>query len=502
MTMRYAVLIALAFLCGCAVGPNYHRPAVETPQDWRWKKAALTDVEQNGAWWEVFKDEKLNELESAALEANQDIKAAVGRVDEARALARLSKADFFPQITANPAFTRSEQSANTFIPGFSSGNLPGIRKPHNDFLFPLELSYEADVWGRVRRSTAAARDRAEASIADYHTVLLTVGSDIALNYFLVRALDAEAVVLENTLKTRNESLKLVSSQFKFGAVDALDLARAKTDVATTKANIANNKRQREEVVNMLVILTGKLASSLTLEEKPLAIEPPEIPAGLPSALLERRPDVTHAERLLAASNEEIGVAKAAYFPRLALTSSGGFESQELTHLFNGPSAIWAVAANIMQPVFTGGRNRSQLEAAKARYEQNLAAYREQVLVSFKDVEDALVDIQLRGEQGKAIAEAIQSAREVTKLATTRYEKGQVSYLDVVDAQRRQLEVEAQGPLILGERLSATVRLIKSLGGGWNRDTGMAPPTSELYPEPAPPLDDSNEKKPEAPDLNQ
>ena len=230
------------------------------------------------------------------------------------------------------------------MPGFTSGNLPGIRAPHNDFLLPLDLSYEVDVWGRIRRTVTAAREALETSVADYHTVLLTVGSDVALNYFPLHALDAELAVLDSTLKSRNDSLKLVSSQFKFGAVDALDLSRAKTDVATTNADIANTKRQREEVVSMLAILIGKPASSLTMEYKPLAVEPPEIPSGLPSALLERRPDVVHAERLLAASNEDIGVAKAAYFPRLALTSSGGFESAQLSTMFNWPSTVWAVAA--------------------------------------------------------------------------------------------------------------------------------------------------------------
>jgi len=470
----YLLTPLVLLLSGCTVGPKYERPVVETPENWRARKAALIDVAQSGAWWQVFKDSKLDELESAALEANQDIKAAVGRVDEARAQARLNKADFYPQITANPNFNRSEQSANTFFPGSTAGPINGIRNPHNFFGVPFDLSYEIDVFGRVRRSVAAANDRAQASVADYHTVLLTVTSDVAVNYFLLHALDAESDVLDQTLKLRNKSLELVSSQFKFGAVDALDLNRAKTDVATNIAAIADVKRQREEILNVLAILCGKPASSFGVEIKPLAVEPPEIPAGLPSALLERRPDVARAERLLAASNEDIGVAITNFYPHFGLTSNGGFESQELSKLFNGPSAVWAIALNMAQPIFTGGRNKAQLEAAQARYDQSMAAYRQQVLVAFKDVEDALVDIQFRAEQAKALADAIASAREVTKLATQRYENGQVSYLDVVDATRSQLLVEQQGTQILGQRLASAVRLIKALGGGWDMNFSMSP----------------------------
>jgi multidrug efflux system outer membrane protein len=478
-----SLALVLAFLVsGCRVGPDYHRPEVETPVDWHWKKAALQDVAQSGPAWQVFNDPVLNDLETLAIDANEDIKAAVGRVEEARALARVSRADMFPQISAQPGFSRSEQSANGFTPGFS-GTIPGIRAPFNAFNVPLDLSYEADVWGRIRRSISASRDRAYASVADYHTVLLTVTSDVAANYFLLRALDADVDVLEHTLALRGESLKLVNNQFKFGVVDALDVNRAKTDLSSAEAALANVRRQREEVVHVLAILCGKPASGFKVEFKPLATTPPEVPAGLPSELLQRRPDVVRAEYLLAASSEEIGVAKAAYFPRLSLTSSAGFESEELSKLFNWPSTAWSFAANIIQPVFTGGRNRANLEAAKARYEQALAIYRQQILVAFKDVEDALVDIKYRGEQAKALNDAVEAARTVTKLAMTRYQNGQVSFLDVVDAQRQQLLVEEQAVLVLGERQTATVRLIKALGGGWDVNCGLSLNATEVAPIP-------------------
>lgn len=467
-TAGVASLIAMSLLLslsGCMVGPRYDRPAVETPSDWHWKKASLVEQAKNGLWWQVFKDPKLDELESLAMEANQDLKAAVARVDESRALARLSKSEFYPQITSSPGFSRSEDSAHDFLPG-ATGTPRGIRTPHNFFSLPVSLSYEIDAWGRIRKSVAAATDRAEARVADYHTIILTVTSDVAINYYLLHSLDAEADVLEHTLALRKKSLELVTSQFKFGAIDALDVARAKTDVSTTLSDMSDVGRRRAETTHIIAILCGKPATDFVIENKPLTLPPPEIPADLPSMLLERRPDVVHAERLLAASNEEIGVARAAFFPRFSLTGSAGLESQELTNLFNWQSTVWNFATGLAQPVFTGGRNKANLEASRARYDQATAQYKQQVLVAFKDVEDALAGIQFRAEQAKFQAEAVDAAREVTTLATKRYENGQVTYLDVVDAQRKQLEVELGASRILGQRLVSTIQLIKSLGGGW------------------------------------
>ena len=479
-TCRVVVVLALSALAvlaasGCMVGPKYQRPTVATPAEWRWKMAMAQAVAAPASdrWWEVFRDPVLDDLLTQALAANQDIQLAVARVDEARAKARLSKADFFPQLSADPGFNRAQNSANTFMPG-AAGPIKGARVVHNYFELPLNLSYEADVWGRVRRSVAASRDRAEASVADYHAVLLTVTADTAVGYFLLRSVDSELDVLQNTLKLREESLKLVNSKFKFGAIDALDVARAKADLARTNASIADAKRRREEAVNVVAILCGKQASEFALEHRPLTAPPPEIPSALPSTLLQRRPDIAVAERTLAATNEEIGVAQAAFFPTFALTANGGVQSKELSNLAHWPSVAWTLAANLAQPVFTGGRNRAELDAARARYDQALAAYRQQVLVAFKDVEDALLDIQFLAEQAKALDEAVQAARQVTTLATTRYDQGQVSYLDVVDAQRQQLEVEQQAVAVLGLRMTAAVRMSKALGGGWNSEGAVAP----------------------------
>ena len=478
--MALAASALLLCLSGCRVGPDYQRPVVAVPAEWRWKSVERTEqaaATHSGGIWSVFNDPKLDELEALALDANQEIRLALARVDETRALARVGKADFFPQVSIQPTFRRQEQSGGTFIPGISSfagpggaGSIPGFRKPFNDFLLPLNVAYEADVWGRVRRSVEAGLDRAEASVADYDAVRLTAAGDVAANYFLLRALDTQIDVLQQSLKLRKESQDLVDKRVKSGVADDLDLNRAKTEMATSAASLADVKRQREQVANILAILCGKTASNFTLEPKTLVGEPPVIPIGLPSALLERRPDVIRAERLLAASSEEIGVAKAAYFPRLALTASGGFESADLTQLFRGSSTAWNVVANVVQPVFTGGKNKAQLDAAKARFEEACAQYNQQALVAFKDVEDALVDLRYLAEQGKALSDAVESTRKVTQLATARYDAGRISYLEVVDAQRQQLAVEQQAAQILGQRLVATARLIKALGGGWTSGT--------------------------------
>jgi len=476
------VLPAVLFVAGCSVGPKYERPTSETPAEWRFKRAqvAETDASSKPAteasaafgpevanipanWWTIFNDAKLNELADQAIASNQDIKLALARVDEARALARLKKADFFPQISFSPGYARVKDSDNAG----RSANFGGFeQKAFNSYSLPFQLSYEIDVWGRIRKGREAAKDRAEATVADFYAVQLAVASDTAVNYILLRSLDSEVDVLRNSLKLRADSLQLVETRFKLGATDALDVARAKADVAATEATLADVLRQREGVVNVIALLVGKPAPSIAFDPRPLDQPPPVIPSGIPSDVLQRRPDIFRAERLLAASSEEIGVAKAAFFPRFALTANGGFESSELDTLVKGSSLVWNLVSNLAQPLFTGGKNKAELEAAKARYQQSLATYQQQVLVAFKDVQDALVDIRFRADQAKALDVAVLQAREVTRLAKLRYEKGQISYLDVLDAQRQQLDVEQQSARVLGQRLAATILLVKALGGGW------------------------------------
>src|SRR2546427_11269929 len=323
---KFLVLAVPVFLSlnGCAVGPDYQRPPVEVPKNW--KEAAPRDTESRARWWEIFDNPELNALEAQALVANQTLKGAVARVEEARSVARISAADFYPTLTFDPSANRQGFSANRLLELPHSGSLSQFNS--NLFTLPLDLTYEVDVWGRVRRSYEAAREEAQASAADYQTVLLTLTSDVAQNYFLLRSLDAEIALLKSTVQLRKEALDLVRYRFEGGVANQLELSQAETDLATTEAQAIALEQRRAQLEDALAVLLGKPAPDFSVPRDPLEALPPVIPAGLPSDLLERRPDVAQAERLMAASNARIGVAKAAFFPAIQLTASAGFQSEE------------------------------------------------------------------------------------------------------------------------------------------------------------------------------
>ena len=456
-----AVPVVLS-LNGCAVGPDYQRPPVEIPKNW--KEAAPRDTESRARWWEIFGNPELNALEAQALVANQTLKGAVARVDEARSVARISAADFYPTLTFDPSASRQGFSANRLLALPHTGGLSQFNS--NLFTLPLDLSYEVDVWGRVRRSYEAATEEAQASAADYQTVLLTLTSDVAQNYFLLRSLDAEIALLKSTVQLRKEALDLVRYRFEGGVANQLELSQAETDLATTEAQAIALEQSRAQLEDALAVLLGKPASEFSMPREPLGVLPPVIPAGLPSDLLERRPDVAQAERLMAASNARIGVAKAAFFPAIQLTGSAGFQSTDLASLFKWENRMWAIGAGLFTPIFEGGRIRANYEASKAQYEQAVATYRQQVLLAFRDVEDALAGIRVLADQAQAQARAVTSARKTTELATMRYREGLSNYLEVVDAQRTQLDNERSAVQILRERFVSSVLLVKALGGRW------------------------------------
>ena len=456
-----AVPVVLS-LNGCAVGPDYQRPPVEVPKNW--KEAVPRDAESRARWWEIFGNPELNALEAQALVANQTLKGAVARVEEARQIARISAADFYPTITFDPTATREGYPANRLTTIPQTKTLPPFTS--NLFTVPLDLTYEVDVWGRVRRSYEAAKEEAQASAADYQTVLLTLTSDVAQNYFLLRSLDAEIALLKSTVQLRKEALDLVRYRFEGGVANQLELSQAETDLATTEAQAIALEQRRAQLEDALAVLLGKPASEFSMPREPLGVLPPVIPAGLPSDLLERRPDVAQAERLMAASNARIGVAKAAFFPSIQLTGSAGFQSTDLASLFKWENRMWAIGSGLFTPIFEGGRIRANYEASKAQYEQAVATYRQQVLVAFRDVEDALAGIRVLADQAQAQARAVTSARKTTEVATLRYREGLSNYLEVVDAQRTQLDNERGAVQILGQRFASSVLLVKALGGGW------------------------------------
>jgi multidrug efflux system outer membrane protein len=468
---------ALLVLAGCAVGPDYRRPATtEAPAQYKaealgsWKQGQPLDNVPKGPWWEIFGDTNLNALEARAVSANQELKAAMARVDQARAVARVTRSELLPHLDFNPSYTRQRYSPNA-DPSF--GSLTA-----NSFSMPLDLSYEVDLWGRVRRGFESARADAEASLATFYNVLLTLQSDVAENYFTLRSMDAEIATVTGTVRLRQEQVRLVRSRFEGGIGSELDVARAETELATTEAEAAALQQRRDRMENAIAILAGQNPSNFKLAPLSAAEnlwdpQTPVVPAGLPSDLLERRPDVAAAERQLASANARIGVAKGAFFPVLTLTGSGGYLSGDVEDLFNWNSRTWSIGPSVSLPIFAGGRNRANLERARSVYDESVALYRQQVLVAFGDVEDSLSAIRHLADQAEAQSRAVTSAKRAASLAEDRYRSGIVAYIEVVDANRDELSAERANAQLAGERLIATVQLIKALGGGWNENDSVA-----------------------------
>jgi len=453
---------------GCAVGPPYRRPTIETPVAWKttvdphyWKPAAPRDGEPQSAWWDVFNDTTLAALERQALEANQDVRQAMARVEQARATARVSAAELVPSLDLAPSYEHFQRSRSSFG---GSGSFGG-----DIFSVPLDLSYEVDLWGRVRRSFEAARAEAAASLSAHRFVLLTVTTDVARDYFQLRQLDAEADILLRTLEPRQTALQLAQERAAGGIVSQLDVARARTELSTAETELLDVRRRRAETENALAVLCGRSASGFSVDAAPLVLEtlPPAIPPGLPSTLLERRPDVAEAERLLASANAKIGAAEAAFFPVVRLTGSAGYVSGELDAIFDASNHVWSVGPSLSLPLFASGRNMANVKAAKATYDEAFAAYRQRVLVAFADVENALANLQWLGQQALAQAQVMEAARSAATLSDSRYRQGLVNYLEAVDAERQRLQAERGVVQILSHRLVSTVLLVKALGGAWN-----------------------------------
>ncbi len=452
------------------IGPDYHAPTNSVPAEYKsvelgsWKEGRPLDNVPRGNWWQVFNDSKLNELESQALTLNQNLKAAVARVDQARATARVARSEFLPSLNLEPSYNRQRYSPNQ-DPSF--GNITA-----NAFSMPLDLSYEVDLWGRVRRSFESSRADAQATLANYYGVLLTLQSDVAENYFAIRALDAEIDTVSATVGLRKEQVQLVQGRFNGGIGNDLDVARAETELATTEADAASLAQRRAQLENAIAILIGNNPSTFRLvaDSNEWNPRPPEIPAGLPADMLERRPDVAEAERQLASANARIGVAKAAFFPVLTLTGSGGYLSGDIDSLFKWDSRTWSLGPSLSLPIFAGGRNRASYHRSQAARDEAIAHYRQQVLVAFGEVEDSLSGIYYLATQAEAQQRAVSNARRATSLATERYRSGIVSYLEVVDASREALQSERANAELTGQRLIASVQLIKALGGGWENQS--------------------------------
>jgi multidrug efflux pump len=476
------LFLGLLFLTGSSqagpltVGPDYQAPTNAIPAHYKslvagpWQEGRPLDGVPKGNWWELFADQQLNILENQAITGSQDLQGALARLEESRAAARVSRADLMPTANLNPSFQRERYSPNE-NPSF--GNITA-----NTISVPLDLSYEVDLWGRVRRGFESARADAQASLADYYNVLLTLQANVAQDYFSLRSLDAEIATVTSTVGLRHEQVQLVRSRYEGGIGNELDVAQAETELATTEADAAALAQQRDQMENALAILAGQNPADFHLAALPGSNtdwhpQPPSIPAGLPADLLQRRPDVAQAERQLASANAKIGVAKAAFYPVLTLTGSGGYLSGDVDSLFNWSSRTWSFGPSLSLPIFAGGRNQANLHRSQAAFAEAVAAYRQRVLVAFGDVENSLADIRHLADQAAAQERAVDNARRAADLATDRYRSGIVAYITVVDAEREALDNERANAELAGQRLVASVQLIKALGGGWNADPGLA-----------------------------
>jgi NodT family efflux transporter outer membrane factor (OMF) lipoprotein len=456
----------ILILNGCVVGPKYQRPTAPIPPAYKengnWKIAQPKDEKLGGNWWEIFGDPQLNTLEQQVNVSNQNLKAAAAQYQQALALLRYNRANYYPTLTTSPSATRIKNATNR--PPTSS-IFSGIT--YNDYVFPVQLSYQADVWGRIRRIVEQYRDQAQASAADLATVNLSMHADLALDYFEARTLDAEERLLKDTVVQYQQALELNESLFKEGMASILTVQQAQTQLETTRAAAIDVGVLRAQFEHAAAVLVGKPPESFSLPPLPLTTPPPPIPAGLPSDLLERRPDISSAERMVAAANAQIGVATSAYYPLINLAATAGFESGSVTSLFQGPGALWSFGPSAVATIFDFGRRRAVSDQAKATYNQAVANYRQTVLTGFQQVEDNLAALRVLEQEADVERAAVTAAQAALDTSMTLFQGGLTSYLTVTTAQSALLTDQITAVNILGRRMSGAVLLIQALGGGWD-----------------------------------
>ncbi len=468
---------------GCALGPNYKRPAAPVPPAYKeqlaaeataesWKAAEPRDEALRGKWWEAFGDPELNALEDQAGVSNQNVAQAEAAFRGARAAVRGARAELFPTVTTSPSVTRSHSSQNssTAASGTSAGTI-------TSYQLPGDLSYEADVWGRIRRTVEGSVASAQASAADLETVKLSMQAELAGDYFLLRGLDVQKELLDKTVTAYEKALQLTINRHDQGVASGVDVAQAETQLYTTRAQATDLAVARAQLEHAIAILAGRPPADFTIVSAPVAYSPPTVPVGLPSELLERRPDIAAAERRMAAANAQIGVAKAAFFPRLLLSASGSYQSPKLSSLFSVASRFWAIGPSLAATLFDGGQRRATREQAQASYDGAVAAYRQTVLTAFQEVEDNLAALRILAEESTQQADAVAAAERSLALAMNRYQAGITTYLEVITAQGAALANERAAVDVLTRRMTASVNLVKALGGGWREPSPWPLPRS-------------------------
>lgn len=464
-----AVAAAVVSAAGCAVGPDYHRPGTSAPATYKetpagWKVAEPADRADRGPWWSIYDDARLTALIEQLNANNQTIAQYAAAYRQARALVGEARAAYFPTLGLSASASRSEQR---FSGGGAGGTTGSSARIGNAFDTSLDASWEPDLWGKVSRTVAAQRAGQQGAAADLANARLSAQATLAQTYFQLRALDATQKLLDDTVAAYAQSLKLTQNQYAQGVAARSDVIQAQTQLQSAQAAALDNGVVRAQDEHAIAVLVGQSASTFSLPPIPLDAEPPSVPVGVPSVLLERRPDIAAAERRAAAANEEIGVAMSAYFPSLTLSAQGGFQSSVLSQLFTLPSRFWTVGPQLAATLFDGGLRRAQTQAARAAYDEQVAVYRQAVLGAFQEVEDALASQRILAREIVVQRQAVDSARQALAIVTNEYKAGTVGYVNVLTAQTTAFSAEQKLASLSGQRMVSSVGLVKALGGGWS-----------------------------------
>ncbi len=458
----------LSATLGCTVGPAYKRPSAEVPNTWKgegpWQTATPKDSIPKGTWWEVFHDPILDQLEQQLIDANQSLTAARDRLSEARSQARIASAALFPSVSTDPSAQRQRLSGDRPLSGSSVAASPVTQ---NVYSIPFSVNYELDVFGRVRKTLQAANVSLQATAAELENSRLVLTAELAADYYSLRELDREARVVRQSVEIQQKGMDLVNRRHEGGVANGLEVAQQAAVLDATATQLQLVLRQRAQYEHAIAVLLGKPASTFNFPEAPLEVKLPAIPMGVPSEILERRPDVAASERQMAYENAQVGIAMTAFYPHITLGGSGGLQSRDIASLASAPSLFWSLGSDLLQPVINGGRNRANLALTRAAYDESVANYRESVLVAFQQVEDGLSGLALLDQATKTQQAAVEDSRRALNIANERYTGGVTTYLDVISAQTTLLTNERLATQLLGQQMTTAVYLVKALGGSWD-----------------------------------
>lgn len=469
---------AIAAISGCSVGPDYLRPQAmpEIPSSFResdgWKTATPGgSAVMQEKWWELYGDRQLDRLEEELLASSQSIRQAEAQFRQAQTLVRFAKAGYYPSLSVGAAANRSQKSQNNSSSSSTTTSRTTSTVPAWDLQLPVDLTWEIDLWGRIRRSVEASVAGAEASGDDLAAVRLSMQASLASTYFQLRGIDSQKILLDETVASYRKYLELTRNRYASGVAAKADVLQAETQLKTTEAQAIDLELQRAQLEHAIAVLVGKPASAFSIRQTPLTVPPPMIPAILPSELLERRPDIAASERRMAQANAQIGVARAAWFPTVKLSATAGLESSSFSNWISWPSRFWSMGPAVSQKLFDGGVRSAQDDQTRAAFDGTVASYRQNVLTAFQDVEDNLAALRILEAEARAQDEAVSAAVQTTAVVTNQYRAGTVSYLNIINAQATELSNRRTAISILSRRLVASVQLVKAIGGGWKKTEG-------------------------------